>query len=86
MRICLENNTVLAEIDVVGAELKRLTIQGKDYLWNSDPKFWEQSSPILFPIVCDARNDEVVIRGKRYPMERHGFVHRKNFVEHCFTS
>ncbi|MCI8292551.1 MAG: aldose 1-epimerase family protein [Hespellia sp.] len=80
MRICLENNTVLAEIDVVGAELKRLTIQGKDYLWNSDPKFWEQSSPILFPIVCDARNDEVVIRGKRYPMERHGFVQHKEFT------
>ena len=41
--------------------------------------FWNQQSPILFPIVGKLRYDATIINGKEYSIPKHGFVCNKTF-------
>lgn len=68
-----------AMIDVKGAELRSLKKSGKEYLWQRDPDIWDESAPWLFPIVCDAKHDELEIGGRVFPMPRHGFIRERVF-------
>ncbi|WP_066646718.1 aldose 1-epimerase family protein [Christensenella timonensis] len=81
MRIRLTNGGMCADIDTHGAQLTSLRGgDGTKYIWEGAPDFWAESAPILFPIVCDVRNNETLIEGKRYHMERHGFVKDMEFT------
>lgn len=43
--------------------------------------FWNQHSPILFPIVGKLRYDVALINGKEYSIPKHGFAMNMNFEE-----
>lgn len=79
--VFLENEKLKVKVNCLGAELR--SIYGKDkeleYLWNADAKFWNRSSPVLFPFVGSLKNKKYTHDGKEYAMGQHGFVRDMEF-------
>ena len=69
-----------AEIDSFGAELMSWRASGVDLVWAKDPKIWNQSAPILFPVVGWTRDGTARVDGKTYPLSLHGFAWKKQFA------
>ena len=38
--ITLKNSMMTVDIDTNGAEIRRITVNGEDRLWNGDPTVW----------------------------------------------
>lgn len=78
----LSNEQVRIKIHPHGAELKELynKTTGKNLLWNSDPAFWNRSSPVLFPFVGMVRDKIYRHEGKEYAMGQHGFARDMDFT------
>jgi galactose mutarotase-like enzyme len=77
----ISNEHLTVEVSSLGAEMQALTASdGRSFLWNGDAAFWTGRSPILFPIVGKAPDDEIAIDGKSFPMGQHGFARRSEFV------
>ncbi|MBQ2613881.1 MAG: aldose 1-epimerase family protein [Clostridia bacterium] len=70
----IQSGNVTASIDTKGAQLISLQKDGKEYVWQRDPEFWEDCAPVLFPVVGRCRNGKILIKGEEYPMDAHGFV------------
>lgn len=49
-------------------------------MWQKDPAFWGKTSPVLFPIVGNLRNDTVTFDGKPYTMAKHGLCRAAEFT------
>lgn len=64
-----------------GAELTSIKLNGYEYLWSGDKKYWGRQSPILFPIVGIFKNNKAYIDGKECSMKRHGFARDMEFEE-----
>ncbi len=80
MKLTIKSSYGTAEINSYGAELKSFkNAEGKEYMWCSDPKYWGESSPVLFPIVGLLRNSKIEIEGNTYSMRSHGFAKRMVF-------
>lgn len=80
MQVKLYSNGYQVVVNTLGAELKSFTDpSGKEYIWNSDPTYWMRSSPLLFPTIGNVRNNETIIKGKPYPMPKHGFCKESEF-------
>ena len=63
----IKNNKLTVTVSKHGAELQSIKdANGKEYLWQADPKFWDRHSPILFPIVCGLWEDKYRVNGKEY--------------------
>lgn len=81
MDTIIENETLTIRIQAKGAEL--IEILRKDlscsYLWHGDKKFWGGHSPLLFPMVCSAMNQHILVGQQRYPLSNHGFARNLNF-------
>lgn len=77
--ITISNGILTATFSEIGAELKSLKCDGKEYIWYGDPKFWTGSSPVLFPICSGLKDDEYIYNGKSYTMQKHGFARRSTF-------
>ena len=77
----LENEILTATIREKSAEL--ISLKRKDtnqeYMWNADPEFWGWTSPILFPVVGNFRDNQFRYEGKTYSMVQHGFARHRNF-------
>ena len=70
---------ITAVVNYHGAELKSLTKNGKEYMWQADPAYWNRTSPVLFPFV-GAVNDGVYRHGdNEYKMGQHGFARDMDF-------
>ncbi len=52
---------------------------GKEYIWQGDRLVWGGQSPLLFPIVCAARDNRVNIKGAPYEIKKHGFMMLREF-------
>ena len=63
-----------------GAELRSLSISGKELMWCADPAFWGKSSPILFPMIGNLRNGKTLINGEEYAITKHGFARDNVFT------
>ncbi len=76
----IKNDTASAKFDTLGATWKSfVTSEGKELLWQADPKYWDGSAPILFPIVGALRNDSTIINDKAYTIPKHGLVRTSEF-------
>lgn len=76
----LKNEQLQVVVSEHGAELQSiLDAEGKEYLWQGDPKYWGRRSPILFPIVCGLWDDSYRLDGYEYKMARHGFARDMDF-------
>ena len=49
----ISNEKITIQVDSLGAELKSLksVAQGKEYMWDADPAYWQRTSPVLCPFV-----------------------------------
>lgn len=73
--------TLRAQISATGAELVRLQDgDGLDLLWDGDPAFWNGRSPLLFPIVGEAKANRITVAGRQYEIGRHGFARTSHFA------
>jgi len=80
-KVILKNEHLQVEISLHGAELKRIvSSDNTEYIWNSDPKYWNRSAPFLFPIVGTLKDKETYIDGELYKMGSHGFLRDNDFV------
>lgn len=70
----------VAEIALHGAELTRWRAGGAELIWAKDPAIWDQTAPLLFPVVGWTRNGEVTVAGRKYPLALHGFAWKKRFA------
>ena len=69
-----------AEIAFLGAQLESLqSPDGREYLWQRDPKWWSGCAPVLFPMVGALRQGRTVIEGRIYEMPQHGLARRREF-------
>ena len=75
--IKFENLT--AKIDSFGAQLRSLTKDGCELLWQGDKMFWEDTAPVLFPICGGLKDDTYMLDGKRFSLEKHGFASSMEF-------
>lgn len=75
----LSNGTIEAVINFHGAELKSLVKNGREYMWQADPAFWNRTSPVLFPFVGAVADGKYRYEGAQYPMGQHGFARDMDF-------
>ncbi len=77
----LRSPRLSAEISPHGAELQRLQDEeGRDLLWDGDPRFWTGHAPILFPVIGCVAGDRIRVDGEDYPMAKHGFARHREFA------
>ncbi len=74
MILTIKNHELRVEIDTLGGEMRSISKQGTEYLWQGDPAYWTGQSPLLFPIVGHLLNKKIKIRGREITMENHGFI------------
>lgn len=80
MEVTLRNTSAVAVIDTKGAELKSFQDGfGTEYMWQADPKYWGRTSPVLFPIVGNLRNNRTIIQDKEYEIPKHGLLRDAEF-------
>lgn len=72
--ITLKNQYLTAKIAEVGAELKSLTRDGIEFMYEGRPEVWNYSAPMVFPICGGLRDGKFIYEGKEYFLQKHGFV------------
>lgn len=76
----LASDTLRCTIDPFGAELQSLTGgDGREWLWDGDPAWWNGRAPILFPIVGALAGGTYRWQGRSYALQKHGFARRSLF-------
>jgi galactose mutarotase-like enzyme len=68
-----------AKIAPLGAELASWRAGGVDLIWAKDASVWDQTAPILFPVVGATRDGRARVGDKTYPLGLHGFAWKKRF-------
>lgn len=76
MKFVLENDYLKVTVNSLGAEVKSVVRKsdGKELWWTGDERYWNGSSPILFPACGGLWNGEYTLEGNTYKMPKHGFV------------
>ncbi len=69
------------QVNALGAELKSVTLGGMEYLWQGDKRFFDRTSPTLFPIIGRFLSDTYYVGDKAYHMQLNGFAMDENFEE-----
>ena len=77
----IENEFLKVRAREYGAELTSVFDKKNniEHLWQADEKFWGWHAPVLFPVVGRCLNDEIIVGGVKYAMEKHGFARKSNF-------
>jgi galactose mutarotase-like enzyme len=68
-----------AVISAFGAELSSWRAGGHELIWAKNPAIWNQTAPVLFPVVGWTRDGRVRVDGRAYPLALHGFAWKKMF-------
>ena len=76
MLVYAENEYLKISAETKVGELRSVTSKktGKDYLWSGDPKFWEYTAPMVFPICSNVKDHKYRFGGKEYDLGKHGFM------------
>ncbi len=78
--IRISNGRFTASIRPQGAQIISLTdASGRELIWQGDPAIWADHTPILFPVIGNCKDGKVIIDGRSYPMEKHGFARKAPF-------
>ena len=78
----ISNEKIRVQISDKGAELQSVVnlADGCEYIWQGDPKYWDDRAPTLFPICGRFFGGKYTYRGKEYAMGSHGFAAKQTFV------
>lgn len=82
MELKISNKFLEVRLESFGAELIGLKdlVDGREYMWQKNPKFWAKCSPILFPFIGSLKDNQYLYKGKSYQITtRHGFARDYNF-------
>ena len=80
MIVTIRDSKASASIDSLGAQLiSYQDPEGREYIWQRDPQYWANCSPLLFPIVGAVRNGRTRIGGSWYEIPKHGFLKVSEF-------
>lgn len=80
MLITLENKTMSLTVDTLGAQMMSLRSGGREYLWQGDPRYWQDRAPTLFPFIARLTNNRYRFHGMEYNMNIHGFAAKEEFA------
>ncbi len=81
MLFTVENEQLKVTVDTHGAELQSIYSKiGCEYLWQGDPDFWKERSPVLFPFIGRLEGKKYLHQGKEYDMGIHGFAKTLEFL------
>ena len=82
MRTEIRNQHLALCVDSHGAEVvSLLNIKtGRQIIWNADPKYWDEHSPILFPCVGGNWDGRITIDKQSYELPKHGLVKHMDFT------
>ncbi len=72
--VSLRHGRLSAAVDPMGAQLLSLQLDGCEYLWQGDPRFWARRAPVLFPIVGSLRDGRAGSAQGPCVMVRHGIA------------
>ena len=78
-KIHVANSHLQATFNLYGAELSSVQYNGKEYIWQANPSFWNRHSPILFPTVGSLLDNTYFVDGKPYQLPQHGFGRNSTF-------
>ena len=70
----LDNGVLSVRVSSIGGQLLSVKKDGKEYLWQGDPAFWEDRAPNLFPYIARLTNGTYTVHGKEYHLPIHGFL------------
>jgi len=77
----IRNRCLEVTVSEHGAELRSIRDrQGTEYLWQGDPRYWEDRAPTLFPYVGRLTDGKYRLDGKLYSMTIHGFAALSDFT------
>lgn len=78
----IRNQHLALCIDSHGAEVVSLQNihTGRQVIWNADPQYWDEHSPILFPCVGGNWNGHITIDNQSYALPKHGLVKHMDFT------
>ena len=79
MKKTIANKRVSLEVSSYGAEITSLKLDGFEYLWKADPKYYGRVSPILFPITGRFMDGYYMHNNQKYEMQLNGIVMERNF-------
>lgn len=81
MTVTIKNSRIRADVTTFGGQLTSFSdVDGIEYLWQGDPKYWSGRAPLLFPIAGSLRNKRAVMpNGRECRLERHGLIRRQEF-------
>lgn len=80
MLVTLRNDCLLMQVNTLGAEMMSLqTVDGTEYLWQGNPKYWTNRAINLFPFIGRLTNNSYRLESKVYPMSIHGFAWTSEF-------
>lgn len=79
MQTVIKNEYLSATVLHKGAELVALEKEGQPYIWKVDQRYWNKTSPVLFPIVGGLKDQQFEYKGQNYSLSRHGFARDKEF-------
>ena len=72
--VTISDGALSAAVDPMGAQLMSLLLDGGEYLWQGDERFWPRRAPVLFPIVGCLRNDSAQSAQGPVRLKRHGIA------------
>lgn len=80
----LENSRLRLTVDSLGAQMMSLqNLDGREYLWQGDPRYWCERAPVLFPFVGRLTENSYRYGGQVYSMGIHGFAAHQDFSCLC---
>ncbi len=81
MDYTIRNETLKVRVSDLGAELQSVkSADGREYLWQADPEYWDEKAPNLFPYIGRLTKGCYVYNGETYEMPIHGFLMRQRLV------
>ncbi len=82
--ITLKNENLTVAISEIGAEIKSIKKDGKEYMWQGFPDIWSGTAPLMFPICGGLKDDKFVFEGKEYILPKHGYARGMKFDVESF--
>lgn len=70
----IASDNLRAAVDSEGAQLLSLALDGREYLWRGDGRWWPRRAPVLFPIVGALRGDRCTTQQGPATMAQHGIA------------
>lgn len=78
--VTIQNERMQCILSEYAAEPQSIRVDGVEFLWHGDPKFWGRRAPILFPICGALKEEKFLYEGKEYSLPKHGFAKRMPFT------